>query len=131
MLKELGYTKTLTGVGFEDAITRATEVLASQGFGIISDVDVQAKMKAKLDADMRPYRILGACNPGFAYKALERDPEIGLLLPCNVIVYQNEDASVTVSFASPPVLFKLVEDPALGPLMDDVDTAIRKAFEAL
>jgi uncharacterized protein (DUF302 family) len=116
---------------FDEAIERATEVLAGQGFGMISDIDVQAKMQEKLGAEMRPYRILGACNPGFAYQAIGHNPEIGLLLPCNVIVYENEDGSVSVSFVRPPKMFQLVDDAGFEPLLAEVDRAIVTAYEAL
>lgn len=128
---ELGYRKTLTGTTFDDAIERTTAVLAEQGFGIITTIDVQATMKKKLDEDVRPYHILGACNPGFAHKALSHDPEIGLLLPCNVVVYEREDGDIDVSFVRPPQMFQLVEDPAFEPLMAEVDGAIKAAYEAL
>ena len=128
---DLGYSKTLTGISFDDAVAKATEVLAERGFGIITTIDVKATMKKKLDADVRPYHILGACNPGFAHKALSHDPEIGLLLPCNVIVYEREDGDINVSFVKPPEMFRLVEDDSFAPLMADVDGAIRAAFEAL
>jgi uncharacterized protein (DUF302 family) len=128
---ELGYTKTLTAISFDDAIARTTAVLAERGFGIITTIDVKATMKKKLDQDMRPYTILGACNPGFAHKAITHDPEIGLLLPCNVLVYEGDDGDITVSFVRPREMFKLVEDPDFEPLMAEVDGAIRAAFDAL
>ncbi len=128
---ELGYKKTLTGVSFDDAIERTTAVLAERGFGIITTIDVKATMKNKLGEDVRPYHILGACNPGFAHEALRHDPEIGLLLPCNVVVYEREEGDIDVSFVRPPQMFQLVEDAAFAPLMEQVDGAIRAAYEAL
>jgi uncharacterized protein (DUF302 family) len=128
---ELGYQKTLTDTTFEVAVARTTAVLAERGFGVITEIDVKATMKKKLDEDMRPFQILGACNPGFAHKALTHDPEIGLLLPCNVLVYEREDGDITVSFVRPPAVFQLVQDPDFEPLMAEVDGAIRAAYEAL
>ena len=118
---EIGYQKTLTGISFEEAITRTTEVLAARGFGIITTIDVKATMKKKIDEDMRPYTILGACNPGFAFKAISHDPEIGLLLPCNVIVHELEDGDIRVSFVRPREMFKLVDEPDFEALMAEVD----------
>lgn len=128
---ELGYRKTLSAISFDDALAHTTEVLAGQGFGIVSTIDVQATMKKKIGKDMRPYTILGACNPGFAYQAVCHDPEIGLLLPCNVIVYEGEDSDITVSFVMPREMFQLVQEPEFEPLMAEVDGAIRAAYEAL
>lgn len=128
----LDYTKTLAGVGtIEEAVEKVTGALSSQGFGVVTDMNVQAIMKKKLDKEMRPYRILGACNPKLAYQAIEREITMGLLLPCKVIVYQNAEDEFLVSFARPGAVFQLIRDPSLAPLAEEVDILIRKTFDSL
>ncbi len=128
---ELGLTTRFDDAGFDDVVERTTAALADQGFGIITEIDVKATMKKKLDVDGLPYKILGACNPGFAHKALTADPQIGLLLPCNVIVYKGEDGSVTVSLVRPDTLFALVDDPRMSELMGEVSSALQRAHDAI
>ncbi|HFE64052.1 MAG TPA: DUF302 domain-containing protein, partial [Caldithrix sp.] len=98
---EYGFTKTV-GLTFEQAIEKVTEELKKEGFGILTEIDVQATLKNKLDVDFTPYKILGACNPPSAYKALQAEEQIGLMLPCNVIIYVN-DAGETVVAAVDPI----------------------------
>lgn len=128
----LGYTKKLTHITDLDAAQGAvTAALSEAGFGVITEIDVQATVLAKLGLDMRPYKILGACNPGMAHRALEADAFIGLLLPCNVILFEDDEGQIVVSFARPGELFKLVDRPEMGSLAEQVDGMIRGAFEAL
>lgn len=126
-----GHTKTLGRVDFEAAVSRVTEALKTQGFGVLTEIDVKATLKKKLDVEFRNYKILGACNPPSAYRALTSEPLIGLLLPCNVVVMQEDDGQITVSIAKPMEMFKPVDNPALLPLATEVDSKLLKVMEAL
>lgn len=117
---------------FDEAITRTTEALKAQGFGIISDIDVSATLKAKLGVDRPPYRILGACAPGYAMKALDFDPHIGALLPCNVVV--REDAAnkqVVVDFMDPTSVLGLIDKPEVHAVAKEVYGKLMQARDAL
>ncbi|MCE1161811.1 MAG: DUF302 domain-containing protein [Thiomonas sp.] len=117
---------------FDEAITRTTEALKAQGFGIISDIDVSATLKAKLGVDRPPYRILGACAPGYAMKALDFDPHIGALLPCNVVV--REDAAnkqVVVDFMDPTSVLGLIDKPEVHAVAKEVCGKLMQARDAL
>jgi uncharacterized protein (DUF302 family) len=116
---------TKLSVPFDDAISKVTQALKSQGFGVLSDIDVQATLKARLGVEHRPYRILGACNPAFAHQALTVDPDIGQLLPCNVVVREDEDGSITVSFMDPNAVLELVERPEVSAIA----AAVRNLLE--
>jgi len=116
---------------FDDAVDRVTEVLATEGFGVLSDIDVAAKMKEKLDKDMPRYRILGACNPPLAFQAVSAEKEIGLLLPCNVVVREDEDGKVHVSFMDPQAVMSLVGNPGVEPIAGEVKQRLEKVLEAL
>ena len=117
---------------FDEAIARTTEALKAQGFGIISDIDVSATLKAKLGVDRPPYRILGACAPGYAMKALDFDPHIGALLPCNVVV--REDAAnkqVVVDFMDPTSVLGLIDKPEVHAVAKEVCGKLMQARDAL
>lgn len=125
-----GYRKVLQGVGLEDALRRTAEALRTEGFGILTEIDVRATLKAKLGIDHPPYRILGACNPSFAHRALTGEPEIGLLLPCNVVVAEGATGA-EVQIAKPTEMFKIVDNPPLAGLAAEVDVALRRVLERI
>ena len=104
---EYGFWTRFSG-GFHDAIARVTEELQKEGFGILTEIDVKATLKKKIDVDRRPYKILGACNPQLANRALQAVPDIGLLLPCNVVVRENDDGSVDIGFLDPGMMSTMV-----------------------
>ena len=116
---------------FEQAITAVTEALKTEGFGVLSDIDVAATFKAKLDIDRRPYRILGACNPGLANQAIGADADIGLLLPCNVVVREEDDNSITVAFMDPVAVLELVQQPGVKDLADDVRARLQRVRDQI
>lgn len=118
-------------LAFDDAIDKVTEVLQTEGFGVLSDIDVAAKMKEKLGEDMPPYRILGACNPPLAHQAVSAVPDIGLLLPCNVLVRQDDAGQVYVSFMDPEAVMSLVGDPGVEPLAAEVKGRLERVMAAL
>ncbi len=118
-------------LGFDTAIERVTEELAKEGFGILTVIDVQATLKMKLDKDIRPYRILGACNPGLADQAITAVPEIGLLLPCNVLVREDDEGQVFVSFMDPGAVLGMVDDPRVDSLAGIVKQKLENVMAAL
>jgi uncharacterized protein (DUF302 family) len=125
------YTFGVTVHGeFDDVVARVTDQLGKQGFGVLSDIDVQATLKAKLDVDRSAYRILGACNPPYANQALQADPEIGALLPCNVIVRQDDDG-VRVACMDPAAVLSLVDAPAVAELAAEVRKRLEHVVGAL
>jgi uncharacterized protein (DUF302 family) len=125
-----GYTLT-TPLSYSAAVEAVTAALKTEGFGVLTTIDVQAILKQKLGVDMPPYIILGACNPPLAHRALMDEPEIGLLLPCNVIVYSDAAGATTVSAIDPAAQFALVQRANLAELAQDVGVRLRRALEQL
>jgi uncharacterized protein (DUF302 family) len=115
---------------YEEAMARVTAALKEEGFGVLTEIDVKATLKQKLDADFRKYAILGACNPPLAYKALGTELEIGLLLPCNVIVYE-EDGDSVVSIVDPISMLGVVDSPELKPVADEARARLGRVAKAL
>ena len=130
MNSEFGFGKVVD-LGFDEAIEKVTAELASVGFGVLSDIDVSAKMKEKLDKDMPRYRILGACNPALAYQAISAVADIGLLLPCNVLVREDQDGKVHIDFMDPVSVMSLVNDPGVEPLANKVKGLLQSVQAAL
>ena len=121
---------TRTHLSFADAVARVRELLADQGFGVLTEIDVQATMKAKLDLDVEPYLILGACNPPLAHRALTAAPEIGLLLPCNVVVRTDADGTV-VQAMDPRLMVSVVDRPELQAVAGEATERLQAALDAL
>jgi len=116
---------------FDQAVLRVTEALKKEGFGVLTDIDVGATMKAKLGEDFRPYRILGACNPQLAYRALLLEDKIGTMLPCNVIVQQHDGGSVEVSAVDPVASMQAIDNPGLGEVANEVRARLKRVVEGL
>ena len=128
---QYGHTVHLNGMSFETARTRAIDALKDQGFGVLTEIDVKSTMKAKLDRDFRRYVILGACNPQLAWRALSAELPVGLLLPCNVCVWEEEGGSV-VSAVRPKSMFSVMDpNPELEPIAKEADERIRRALDAV
>ena len=129
-MTKYGFGKTVD-MSFDDAIGHVTQALQDEGFGILSDIDVAGAMKKKLNQDMPPYRILGACNPPLAHRALESEPSIGLLLPCNVVVRQDGAGTVHVEFMDPNAVLELVNKPEITALASEVRQRLERVSVAV
>ena len=126
-----GFERHLPRASVDEALEKVTAALKQEGFGILTQIDVKDTLKKKLDVDFRRYMILGACNPQLAHKALGADAQIGLLLPCNVVVQEAPDGGVTVSIADPRAMFSLVNNPQLEPVVEEADRRLRRVVTSL
>ena len=130
MTTDYGFRATLN-VPYEQAVEKATAALKEEGFGVLTEIDVKATLKKKLDADFRRYIILGACNPKLAYQALQNELEIGLLLPCNVIVYETDEGQSVISIVDPISMLGVVQSPKLDPVAHEARTRLQRVIETL
>ncbi len=120
-----------TSGDFDSVIARVKDALKTEGFGVLTEIDVAGTLKAKIDKDFRPYRILGACNPNFAYEALNQEAHIGVMLPCNVIVQRYDNGEVEVSSIDPATAMEAVRNPALAAVADKVRGALKRVIDSL
>ena len=125
-----GIRKTLD-LGFDEALAKVPEALKAEGFGVLTEIDVQATLKKKLDVDFRRYRILGACNPPFAHRALQHSLDVGMLMPCNVIVYETDEGKTVVSAVDPMQTMAAQGDPAMRPLAEQVQQKLQRVIDSL
>ena len=131
-MKQTGYgMRRAVEMPYEDAVSRAKEGLKQEGFGVLTEIDVKATLHNKLDVDFRKYVILGACNPPYAYRALQAELDIGLLLPCNVIVYEGDDGRTVVAAMDPVVAMQRTDNPSLAEVAKEVRAKLERVIKAL
>lgn len=125
------FTRQVPGRTFDQFVARVREALAAEGFGVLSEIDVQATLRKKLNVERRPYLILGACNPPLAHQALEAEPSIGVLLPCNVDVFEGDDGQIYVQAVNARRVFELVGKPGVQAIADDVAARLERVLDAV
>ncbi|NOZ08605.1 MAG: DUF302 domain-containing protein [FCB group bacterium] len=125
------YFSRILTLSFEDAVTKVTEELQKEGFGILTEIDVKATLKKKLDVDFRKYQILGACNPPFAHDALLKEPMVGIMLPCNVVVQETAEGKTEVAAVDPVASMQAIENPTLGELAKKIQAKLKKVIDSL
>lgn len=125
------FTRTFEGEAFDALVERTVAALKQEGFGVLTRIDVQATMKEKLGAEMKPYLILGACNPSLAHAALQAEPDIGVMLPCNVVARETDSGAVQIAAVDPVASMSAVENPALGDIAGDVRARLQRVVAAL
>lgn len=126
-----GFEKRLDGTTFQHAVEKVTAALKIEGFGVLTEIDVQETLKQKIGVDFRRYVILGACNPNLAHRALAAEPQIGLLLPCNVVVQETPEGGVVVSIADPRAMFAMVNNAAVAPVAAEAEERLRRVIDAV
>jgi uncharacterized protein (DUF302 family) len=122
---------TVLDTSYEDAISRVTDALKEEGFGVLTEIDVKATLKKKLDKEFRKYIILGACNPPYAYRSLEADLDVGLLLPCNVIVYETDDKKAYIAAINPISALEIIQNQELRNIAEEVSEKLKRVVEMI
>lgn len=125
------YFEKTTSYTFEEAVTKVTEELRKEGFGVLSEIDIHEKLKEKLGVDFRKYKILGACNPAFAYQALQKEDKIGVMLPCNVIIQEKSDGTIEVAAVDPVASMQAIENPELKNIALEVQKKLKNVVDKL
>jgi len=127
-IKEYAFS-TVLNTSYEDAISKVTDALKEEGFGVLTEIDVKSTLKKKLDVDFRKYVILGACNPSYAFRTLQTDLDVGLLLPCNVIVYETDDKKAYISALNPVSALEVIKSEELRKIAKEVSEKLKRVVE--
>ena len=125
------YFNKIVNMAFDEAITKVTEELKKEGFGVLTEIDVKEALKKKINVDFRKYRILGACNPQYTYKALQAEDKIGTMLPCNVIVQERDDGKIEIAAIDPVASMQSVKNESLGEIADKIQSKLKQVIESV